>query len=119
MLTSLGVKNYRNLKSLEIEKLARVNLIAGKNNTGKTSLLEAISLYGYRRSLHWIDHLLKKRGEFYSEENRSLESNLRTYFSLFYNRKRDFFENGRLLVGSLNNVQEASKDYSTLPDGFE
>lgn len=89
MLTSLGVKNYRNLKSLEIDKLARVNLIAGKNNTGKTSLLEVISLYADRGSLHRIDHLLKERGEFYSELNNSLENNLKSYVSLFHNPSRE------------------------------
>lgn len=114
MLTSLGVKNYRNLKSLEIEegKLARVNLIAGKNNTGKTSLLEAVSLYGYQGRLPWIDELLKWRGEFYSEQSRSLDSNLKTYSSLFHNRERSFFGEKRILLGPLDNVKKALDDQS-------
>ncbi|NDJ76949.1 MAG: AAA family ATPase [Chloroflexi bacterium] len=45
MLTSFTVKNYRLFDTLTIEPLARINLIAGKNNTGKTSLLEALWLY--------------------------------------------------------------------------
>ncbi len=44
MLTSLGIRNYRGFESLDIERLGRINLIAGKNNSGKTSLLEAIFL---------------------------------------------------------------------------
>ena len=64
MLPSLGIRNYRNLKSLDIEKLARVNLIAGKNNTGKTSLLEAVSLYAAGGDIVWINTLLKSRGEY-------------------------------------------------------
>ena len=44
MLTSLKIENYRGFESLEIKKLARVNLIAGQNNVGKTSLLEAVFL---------------------------------------------------------------------------
>jgi AAA domain, putative AbiEii toxin, Type IV TA system/AAA domain len=39
------VKNFRGFSSLLLQPLARVNLIAGKNNTGKTALLEAIRLH--------------------------------------------------------------------------
>lgn len=44
MLTSLSVKNYRGLRDLKIDGLTRVNIIAGENNSGKTSLLEAVAL---------------------------------------------------------------------------
>jgi AAA15 family ATPase/GTPase len=82
MLDNLIVKNYRNLSDLRIEKLARVNLITGKNNTGKTALLEAISIYIslldlsedeaeiyqllnnalYGHLFEWIIYLLQSRG---------------------------------------------------------
>ena len=39
-MNSLYIKNYKNLESLQIDKLGRVNLIAGENNVGKSSLLE-------------------------------------------------------------------------------
>jgi len=41
MLTSLSMKGYRAFKNLEIEDLGRVNLFVGRNNCGKTSILEA------------------------------------------------------------------------------
>jgi ABC-type Na+ transport system ATPase subunit NatA len=44
MLTSLRVTNYRGFKSYELGGLSRVNLLVGKNNSGKTSLLEAVHL---------------------------------------------------------------------------
>src|SRR5579875_3825549 len=44
MLTSLTLTNFRGFTKLEIPKLARVNLIGGVNNAGKTSILEAIYL---------------------------------------------------------------------------
>jgi ABC-type branched-subunit amino acid transport system ATPase component len=44
-LESLRIQNFRTFKDLTIERLGRVNLIVGKNNVGKTSLLEAINLY--------------------------------------------------------------------------
>ena len=40
--------NFRFFRHLKIKRLARVNLIVGKNNVGKTSLLEALYLYAHR-----------------------------------------------------------------------
>src|SRR4051812_1971192 len=45
MWQSFVVKNFRCFSGLVLGPLARVNLIAGKNNTGKTALLEAIHLH--------------------------------------------------------------------------
>lgn len=49
-LNSLEVRNFRAFRDLKIEHLGRVNLLVGKNNVGKTSLLEAIQLYASRAS---------------------------------------------------------------------
>lgn len=45
MLRKFSVRNFRCLKKLDIEPLARVNLIVGENNVGKTALLEALFLH--------------------------------------------------------------------------
>ena len=45
MYTSFSIENFRLFDQLTVEPLARVNLIAGQNNVGKTALLEAISLH--------------------------------------------------------------------------
>lgn len=42
MLTRVDIANYRGFKSYRMEELAQVNLIVGKNNSGKTALLEGI-----------------------------------------------------------------------------
>ena len=44
MLTSLTLTNFRGFARLEIPRLARINLIGGVNNAGKTAVLEAIYL---------------------------------------------------------------------------
>ena len=44
MIESIEVKNYKVLDSIEVENLAQINIFVGKNNCGKTSLLEAIFL---------------------------------------------------------------------------
>lgn len=45
MLRSLTLKNFRCFEDFTIEPLERVNLIGGKNNVGKTSLLEGILIF--------------------------------------------------------------------------
>ncbi len=45
MLTNLSINNFRGLKGLEINPLGRINLLAGKNGAGKTSVLEAFWIF--------------------------------------------------------------------------
>ena len=42
MYTSFSIENFRCFEDLTVEPLARVNLICGENNTGKTALLESL-----------------------------------------------------------------------------
>ncbi len=44
MFQSFTFKNFRCFRDFKLDSLARVNLIAGQNNVGKTALLEAIFL---------------------------------------------------------------------------
>ena len=45
MLTTLHVSGFRDLHELEVERLGPVNLFVGANNSGKTSLLEAVEIF--------------------------------------------------------------------------
>lgn len=49
MLDTFSIQNFRLFERLELRGLARVNLFVGKNNTGKSALLEAVHLYSYFR----------------------------------------------------------------------
>jgi hypothetical protein len=44
MLTEISISNFRGFTELRLNGLGRANLIVGKNNAGKTSLLEGISI---------------------------------------------------------------------------
>jgi hypothetical protein len=44
MLKNLKVRNYKRFGDLQFSDFRRVNLLTGKNNCGKTSVLEAIML---------------------------------------------------------------------------
>lgn len=47
-LQSFQVEGFRAIRQLRLPELGRVNLFVGKNNAGKSSLLEAIRLYLHR-----------------------------------------------------------------------
>lgn len=44
MIKSISVKNFRCFENLEISGFEKINLISGKNNAGKTALMEALFL---------------------------------------------------------------------------
>ena len=46
MYRTFSIKNFRGFDDLTVEGLGRINLIAGKNNVGKTALLEALWVHG-------------------------------------------------------------------------
>ena len=50
VLNSLEIRHFRGFQHLQIERLGRVNLIVGKNNVGKSNLLEALQMYARRAS---------------------------------------------------------------------
>ena len=70
MYKSFRVKNFRCFKDLQINDLGRVNLIAGKNNTGKTALLEAMYLHTRPKSPDVLFDIQDIRGLVEPEDQR-------------------------------------------------
>ncbi|MFB2878741.1 AAA family ATPase [Floridanema aerugineum] len=64
MLKSLKIENFRCFPSFELNPLGRVNLLVGTNNSGKTSILEAIQLLCSRASLETWRDIIINRGEY-------------------------------------------------------
>lgn len=64
MLRNIVIHNFRLFEAFTIDNLARVNLIVGKNNVGKSSLLEAIYLLVNQDSPEVLLKVLESRGEF-------------------------------------------------------
>lgn len=109
MLDSLDIKNFRNLKELRLESLARVNLITGKNNTGKSTILEAIAIYATKGSIGLVYQLLRERGEDYNggkENQNTTESNVRSLASLFSDRLIGFDPENSISIGSVNKEED-------------
>lgn len=47
-LPSLSISGFRGLDNLEIDRMGRVTLIAGRNGTGKTTVLDAVRVFAER-----------------------------------------------------------------------
>ncbi len=71
MLKTLKIENFRGFQSFELQPLGRVNLLVGENNSGKTSILEAIQLLCSKGTFNSaIIESLIRRGEcFWSQDN--------------------------------------------------
>jgi hypothetical protein len=74
LIESLHIKNFRALAELKISSLGKVNLITGKNNSGKSSLLEAIRIMVTGGALRTLYDILD-----YREELRDLSDDEKSY----------------------------------------
>jgi hypothetical protein len=63
MLRSVRITGFRGLRDLSLHGLARVNLLVGRNNCGKTSVLEALSILGRAGSLMALAEAQVRRSE--------------------------------------------------------
>ena len=88
MLKSLKIENFRGFPSFEMQQLGRLNLIVGTNNSGKTSILEAIQLL-VSTSLDFevLGEIIVGRSE-YVENEESQDKDL-VIRHLFYGHKID------------------------------
>lgn len=85
-MKSLSIKNYKNLRDLKIDSLSKVNLIVGMNNSGKSTLLEAISIYATNGDINHLKRILDSRGissSYAISEEEVAEKELDNYLSLF------------------------------------
>ncbi len=70
MLESLKIEGFRGFQSFEMANLGRINLLVGKNNSGKTSILEAIQFLYAQNNIDIFLEPISYRGEFgWSESN--------------------------------------------------
>ncbi|MEQ8754740.1 MAG: AAA family ATPase [Coleofasciculus sp. G1-WW12-02] len=65
MLKNLTIKNFRCFKHFQLQQLGRVNLLVGKNNSGKTSILEAIQLLCSKGNPEPLVEAMTNRGEYF------------------------------------------------------
>ncbi len=94
-LSSFEIHGFRAFEHLKLEKLGMVNLFTGKNNVGKTSLLEALWVYANQGSPWILWSLLEGRDEggslptqLRSITDDELENQIASVRYLFHGRKQ-------------------------------
>jgi predicted ATP-dependent endonuclease of OLD family len=87
MLKEIEIQNFRCFEQIKISGFERVNLIGGKNNAGKTALLEAL-LLNFGQDPRSLEILRKLRRE-PSEILEAMRN--RAWDNLFYAQKKDRF----------------------------
>lgn len=115
MYTNFRIQNFRGFKDLELKDLARVNLIAGKNNNGKTALLEAIFMYSNPYNPDLALNIYSFRGvrQFKIEFGRWADSpfdvmfhKFRTHESIVMSGSNKLYGNWDLKIQIVNDVTE-------------
>lgn len=98
MLTELNIENFRLFKKLELKGLRRINLFAGKNNTGKTALLEALRIIAADAHVTVVNNIIARRGQLIAGQEES-------YYSLFNRRELQLQTPGSKLTIYLGDIR--------------
>ena len=104
MIHSLKIENFRSLENFQVTKLGRVNLIVGKNNSGKSSVLEALRIYAGNANHELLESIAQGHDEqcFLDNEESDAFNKALPFEDLFTGRK--FNEDNRsIVIGELDN----------------
>jgi hypothetical protein len=119
MIRTLRLENYRGFEAYGLSGLGRVNLLVGKNNSGKTSILEAVHLLAAAGDPRVLSRIARQRGEvvFVTEDRetrRASYADLSHFFhghrfgedSQFFIRSDEGLGELRMYVASLEELRE-------------
>lgn len=116
-MNSLIIEKFKLFDHLEIKNLSRVNLIVGKNNVGKSTLLEALKLYASNASINDLLEILENRGEIWKSEAFPPEKQLVGHVlrNLFFGRNIPDIGTRGIVIGSTDHqihISTASRKYT-------
>ncbi len=112
MIKNIEIKNFRTFRQLKIEDFGQINVFIGKNNLGKSSLLEAIYLASDavdEINVSSFYYILKRRG--FSQrlrivETQDLEQVLKNFQKhIFYDGK----EEAEIVIGNSKDLEPRRK----------
>jgi predicted ATPase len=103
MLDSLLIKNFRSLADFEVPRMGRINLIVGKNNSGKSSVLEALRIYAGNAQQSLLESIAVEHDEKYRiKEGEKTEPDMPLPFQDFFTGRVFPTDDGTAIeIGSL------------------
>lgn len=112
LLQNLEISNFKAFKSVQLNDLGRVNLLVGKNNCGKTSVLEALRVFAGNGSLQSLLALAAEREDTgpqgFLKENEKLKALVAGLFKDY-----DFENNNQIVIGDTKQGKTVTIEYVT------
>ncbi len=107
MLDSLQIKNFRSLKDFQVSRLGHVNLIVGKNNSGKSSVLEALRIFAGNAQRNLLEQIAAEHNEKYRlHDTESIENgDYLPFEDLFTGRKFPNSDDDAISIGSISGTE--------------
>lgn len=114
-LPSLSIKGFRRIDKLEIPRLGRVTLFAGKNGVGKTTLLDAVRIYAARGSYTVLTNILNTKEELTDVTGEDGDKvSAPDWEALFYGRR--ISSDSSIVIGPLNTEQRLTIEVARISD---
>lgn len=108
-LKSIEIRQFRSIKELTISDFSKINLVVGDNNSGKTTLLEAIQLLFTKAQLSAVRNVINQRTVLQPSKN-----SFYTSFIKMFNME----QNGKYLeCGVFANTDKGTQEFEL--QGFE
>lgn len=104
-ISYLNIQTFRGIKDLKIDNIGSINILVGGNNTGKTSVLEAIQLFCNPNEYDMI-RISRQRDRYRTPVRTSL-SVLDSLLFMF-NVNSDFDEKNNYAIGISGNLNHSS-----------
>ena len=121
MIKTISISNYKGLKEFSLKGCRRFNLIVGMNNSGKSSLLEALYLYCSGFSPIAVGSVLQSRGYLSGPHLANAEEEyLEALASLFSGREvEDFFRDSISITGDNQRLECKLVNFMTPSNDLE
>lgn len=87
MLTRCLIRRFRGIEDVELSDLSRINLIVGRNNSGKTSVLEALGLLSAGAMVRFSQEILDSRHLSYVRSEKTIRDTV--WRHLFWRMQTD------------------------------
>jgi len=113
---SLYIKKYKIFKEFKIDKLNRINIFAGLNNTGKTTLLEAVYLLTQQNNIGIFLNLVKLKNKLNKLDGRYLDGYFRDNIKIsgIFNKKETKIEIEKFKAKDINKKNDYISSYTLI-----
>ena len=115
MLKSLKIQRFRLLEDFEVSSLGRVNLMVGKNNCGKSTVLDALRILAKRGSMQLLEEMLAEHDENIADRRSTDSTPAGTdspYRNFFWGREFPLGSDLPIYIGSVDRSEFVSIGYT-------